>query len=136
MIRTLTRLLTRRALSKQTRDEQGFTLTELMVVLFILGLLTTIVLINVLPSQDKAMVTKARADIATLEHEVERLKELTPQALQDQVKNQQSEITQLRAAIKANRRVFIVIVGVAFFLGLILGYAFFHRKAQKQEPSK
>ena len=44
----------------------GFTLVELMVVLFILGLLTTIVIINVLPSQDKAMVEKARADIAIL----------------------------------------------------------------------
>ncbi|MEH6756000.1 MAG: type II secretion system major pseudopilin GspG [Parasphingorhabdus sp.] len=44
----------------------GFTLVELMVVIFILGLLTTIVVINVLPSQDRAMVEKARADIATL----------------------------------------------------------------------
>lgn len=52
--------------------EHGFTLTELMVVLFILGLLSTIVLINVLPSQDRAMVTKARADIATLESAMEQ----------------------------------------------------------------
>ncbi|MEH6715561.1 MAG: type II secretion system major pseudopilin GspG [Parasphingorhabdus flavimaris] len=44
----------------------GFTLVELMVVIFILGLLTTIVVINVLPSQDRAMVQKAQADIATL----------------------------------------------------------------------
>ena len=60
-------------------NQQGFTLTELMVVLFILGLLTTVVLINVLPSQDKAMVTKARADIATLEQAMEmyRLDNLT-----------------------------------------------------------
>lgn len=53
------------------RREGGFTLTELMVVLFILGLLTTIVLINVLPSQDRAMVTKARTDIAALEAAME-----------------------------------------------------------------
>ncbi|VAV91462.1 General secretion pathway protein G [hydrothermal vent metagenome] len=46
--------------------KNGFTLVELMVVIFILGLLTTIVVINVLPSQDRAMVEKARADIATL----------------------------------------------------------------------
>lgn len=46
--------------------EQGFTLTELMVVIFIIGLLATVVMINVLPSQDRAMVTKAEADIATL----------------------------------------------------------------------
>lgn len=52
-------------------NEQGFTLTELMVVLVILALLSTIVLINVLPSQDRAMVTKARTDIATLEAAME-----------------------------------------------------------------
>lgn len=53
------------------RDQRGFTLTELMVVIFIIGLLATVVLINVLPSQDKAMVTKAEADIATLESAME-----------------------------------------------------------------
>ena len=37
-----------------------------MVVIFIIGLLTTIVVINVMPSQDRAMIEKARADIATL----------------------------------------------------------------------
>ena len=48
------------------KKRNGFTLVELMVVIFILGLLTTIVVINVLPNQDRAMVEKARADIATL----------------------------------------------------------------------
>ncbi len=48
------------------KKRNGFTLVELMVVIFILGLLTTIVVINVLPSQDRAMVQKARSDIATL----------------------------------------------------------------------
>ena len=50
------------------RDERrnGFSLVELMVVLFIIGLLATVVLINVLPSQDKAMRVKAQGDIATL----------------------------------------------------------------------
>mgnify|MGYP000070610166 CR=1 FL=1 len=51
--------------------EEGFTLVELMVVIVIIGLLATVVLINVLPSQDKAMVTKAKADIATLEQAME-----------------------------------------------------------------
>jgi general secretion pathway protein G len=54
------------------KDERGFTLTELMVVIFIIGLLATVVLINVLPSQDRAMVTKAKADIATLETALEQ----------------------------------------------------------------
>jgi general secretion pathway protein G len=53
------------------RCEEGFTLVELMVVIVILGLLATVVMINVLPSQDRAMATKARADIATLEQAME-----------------------------------------------------------------
>lgn len=65
--------------------ESGFTLTELMVVIFIIGLLTTVVLINVLPSQDRAMVTKAKSDIATLEQAMEmyRLDNLVYPAAQD-----------------------------------------------------
>jgi general secretion pathway protein G len=51
--------------------EEGFTLVELMVVLVIIGLLATVVIINVLPATDKAATTKARADIATLEQGVE-----------------------------------------------------------------
>ena len=51
--------------------KEGFTLVEMMVVVVILGLLATVVAINVLPSQDRAMVTKARADIATLEQAIE-----------------------------------------------------------------
>ena len=54
-----------------TRDEDGFTLVELMVVLVIIGLLATIVIINVLPAADRAAVTKAHADIATLEQGIE-----------------------------------------------------------------
>jgi general secretion pathway protein G len=49
----------------------GFTLVELMVVLVIIGLLATVVIINVLPATDKAAKTKARADIATLEQGIE-----------------------------------------------------------------
>ncbi|MCE3289308.1 MAG: gspG [Caulobacter sp.] len=49
----------------------GFTLVEMMVVVVILGLLATVVIINVLPAQGRAMKEKARADIATLEQAVE-----------------------------------------------------------------
>jgi general secretion pathway protein G len=42
-----------------------------MVVIVIIGLLSTVVLINVLPSRDTAMREKARADIAILEQAIE-----------------------------------------------------------------
>ena len=60
-----------RAVHRGRTAEQGFTLVELMVVIVIIGLLATVVMINVMPSQDKAMATKARADIATLEQAME-----------------------------------------------------------------
>lgn len=56
---------------KAAKITNGFTLVELMVVIFIIGLLATVVVINVLPSQDKAMVQKTRADIATLTQALE-----------------------------------------------------------------
>ena len=49
----------------------GFTLIELMVVIVIIGLLATVVMINVLPSQDRAMAEKARADVSLLEQALE-----------------------------------------------------------------
>ncbi len=52
-------------------NEKGFTLVELMVVIVIIGLLATVVVINVMPASDRAAVTKAKADIATLEQGVE-----------------------------------------------------------------
>lgn len=52
---------------KRARGEAGFSLTEVMVTILIIGLMSTIVLINVLPSRDTAMVEKARTDILRLE---------------------------------------------------------------------
>ncbi|WP_417482096.1 type II secretion system major pseudopilin GspG [Maricaulis sp.] len=48
-------------------SEAGFSLLEIMISISILGLLATIVVINVMPAQDQAMVQKASADIAVLE---------------------------------------------------------------------
>lgn len=52
-------------------DEAGFTLVELMVVIVIIGLLATLVAINVLPSLGRANAAKARADIDMLDQAVE-----------------------------------------------------------------
>jgi general secretion pathway protein G len=52
-------------------NEDGFTLVELMVVIVIIGLLATVVIVNVLPTRDKAMQEKARADIALIEQGLE-----------------------------------------------------------------
>lgn len=52
-------------------NQAGFTLVEMMVVIVIMGLLTTVVVINVLPSQDRAMMEKANADVRLLDQAVE-----------------------------------------------------------------
>lgn len=52
--------------------EAGFTLTEVMVTVFIIGLLATVVLVNVLGTADESRVRKAQADIAILESSLDR----------------------------------------------------------------
>lgn len=61
----------RAAIRALKQDEAGFSLVELMVVIVIIGLLTTVVVVNVLPSQDRAMVEKARADVRLIEQALE-----------------------------------------------------------------
>ncbi|WP_114951802.1 type II secretion system major pseudopilin GspG [Sphingosinicella terrae] len=75
-MRSLKSVLARRRLSRRRgararRREEGFSLVELMVVIVIIGLLATIVIVNVMPAADRAAVTKARADIANLGQAVE-----------------------------------------------------------------
>lgn len=52
---------------RSRRAANGFTLIELMVVIVIIGLLATVVTLNVLPSQDRAMAGKAKTDVSLLE---------------------------------------------------------------------
>ena len=54
--------------------EKGFSLIEILVVLMIIGLLSTIVAINVMPSQERAKIEKAKADIVILENALEMYK--------------------------------------------------------------
>lgn len=61
-------------MSKAYKLQTGFTLLEIMVVIVILGLLVAIVAPNVLENQDKAMVEKAKADIALLEQALDMYK--------------------------------------------------------------
>ncbi|RIA45580.1 type II secretion system protein G (GspG) [Hephaestia caeni] len=58
--------------SRRRSAEHGFTLVELMVVIVIIGLLATIVAVNVLPATGKARTEKAKADIATLEQALDQ----------------------------------------------------------------
>ena len=70
----MTRLLkhVRRASGARTvHAEAGVTLVEMMVVIVIIGLVTAIVVINVLPSQDAARIEKARADLRVIEQALE-----------------------------------------------------------------
>ena len=63
--------MTKICIRKRTR-QAGFTLTEIMVVVFIIGLLSTVVLINVVGATGQSRTTKARADIATLSNALEQ----------------------------------------------------------------
>lgn len=60
--------------TRRRAREDGFTLIELLVVIVIIGLLATVVVINVLPAGDQARTTKAQADIATLEGGLEQFR--------------------------------------------------------------
>ena len=56
------------------QTKRGFSLVEIMVAVVIIGILATVVMINVLPALDRAKVEKARSDVATLEQALETYK--------------------------------------------------------------
>ncbi len=53
------------------QNDDGFTLVEVLVTLVIIGLLTTFVVLNVLPAQGKAQVQKVKGDITAIETALE-----------------------------------------------------------------
>jgi general secretion pathway protein G len=65
--------------SRRRSAEHGFTLIELLVAIVIIGLLSTIVAINVFGALGTSNVAKAKADVSTLESALEqyRLDNLT-----------------------------------------------------------
>ncbi len=60
-----------RSLKPHSHKNAGFSLVELMVVVFIMGLLATLVIMNVAPVGDQSRVSKVKADIASLESALE-----------------------------------------------------------------
>jgi hypothetical protein len=81
----------------------------------------------------------AKSDRAELEEEIKHLKEISPVALQAQVQQQQADMEKLNTALRMNRRVFSVIVIVAFALGVFIEYTILHHRRkphgdQEEQP--
>ena len=60
-----------RKMTKKRKRQEGFTLVEMMVVIVIIGLLATIVIINVMPATNRAANARVKADLSTLEQGIE-----------------------------------------------------------------
>ena len=63
--------MSRTGRTKRDQKDAGFSLVELMVVVFIMGLLATLIVINVAPATDTSRVNKAVSDVAALESALE-----------------------------------------------------------------
>jgi hypothetical protein len=70
---------------------------------------------------------------ASLEEEVHKLKAATPEKMQAQLDELEKESGKLRETINANKRVFPAVIGLAFLLGIFLGFALPHFRAKKPE---
>jgi general secretion pathway protein G len=58
--------------AQRRKRQSGFSLVELMVVVFIMGLLATLIIVNVAPVGDRSRISKVRSDIASLESALEQ----------------------------------------------------------------
>lgn len=56
---------------KMQKDQKGFTLVELMVVVVILGILATLAVQSIGDSSDKAKISKTKADLRTIASAIE-----------------------------------------------------------------
>lgn len=65
---------------------------------------------------------------AALEEEVQRLKAITPEALQAALEEKSRQADALRQSLRADRRVFAILSVVAFALGLTIGCAWRRRR--------
>jgi len=68
---------------------------------------------------------------ASLEEEVHKLKEATPEKIEARNVELEQEADKLRETVTANKRVFPAVVGLAFLLGIFAGYALPHFRKKK-----
>jgi hypothetical protein len=69
---------------------------------------------------------------ASLEEEVHKLKAATPEKIQAHAEELEKEAGKLRETVTANKRVFPPLIGLAFVLGIFLGFALPHFRRKKE----
>ena len=63
------------------------------------------------------------------------MKTATPEKIQAHAEELEKETGKLQETVSANKRVFPAVIGLAFLLGIFLGYALPHFRAKKKESS-